>query len=156
MAFKEVEVEEMKFVNELISSNGNIKSQLKLLKKYKDREDVQKYINDLKLKTNFEYVKYLIEKYYDGKIFLKRPKKTSIEKMFKLELPLVTRKEKIKNYSETDIKIGDIVIITGGEASKLEGEIVNIDNEYSMFTVRVNLFEKECDFEVDFSDVVKK
>ena len=156
MAFKEVEVEEMKFVNELISSNGNIKSQLKLLKKYKDREDVQKYINDLKLKTNFEYVKYLIEKYYDGKIFLKRPKKTSIEKMFKLELPLVTRKEKIKNYSETDIKIGDIVIITGGEASKLEGEIVNIYNEYSMFTVRVNLFEKECDFEVDFSDVVKK
>lgn len=156
MAFKEVEVEEMKFVNELISSKDNIKLQLKLLKKYKDREDVQKYINDLKLKTNFEYVKYLIEKYYDGKIFLKRPKKTSIEKMFKLELPLVTRKEKIKNYSETDIKIGDIVLITGGEASKLEGEIINIDNEYSMFTVRINLFEKECDFEVDFSDVIKK
>lgn len=155
MAYKEVENEEMKFVNELVLSKDNITEQLKLLSKYKDREDVQKYINDLKETTSFEYVKYLIGKHYEGKKVLVVPKKTTPEKMFKLLLKPSTKREKIYNPGKTSVRIGDVITVNEGPYKYMKGEVLDINNEYSEVTIKCDLFGQETLLEVEFKDIEK-
>ena len=51
-------------LKELIESKDNISEQLRLLRKYRDREDVKEYIDSL-LKNEYvtDYVRYMIDKY---------------------------------------------------------------------------------------------
>lgn len=156
MAYREIENKEMKFVNELILSKNNISEQLKLLRKYKDREDVQKYIAELKNKVSSNYINYLIERYFEGNKEVKAPKKTPPEEMFKLSLKPSIIKEKIKKEGITDIKVGDVVLITDGMYKDIEGKVEKVDNEYSEFTLSIDLFGKIFFCEVDFENVVKK
>ena len=76
-----------KSLKELIESKENISEQLKLLRKYKNREDVQEYINNL-LKNEYvtDYVRYMIDKYYYGNKEAKKAEKNCVEKAFKVVL----------------------------------------------------------------------
>lgn len=76
-----------KTLKELIESKENISEQLKLLRKYKNREDVQEYINNL-LKNEYvtDYVRYMIDKYYYGNKEAKKAEKNCVEKAFKVIL----------------------------------------------------------------------
>lgn len=74
-----------KTLKELIESKKNISEQLRLLRRYRDREDVQEYISELEKDTT-DYVRYLIDRYYYGKKDAVKAKKTPPEKMFKLLL----------------------------------------------------------------------
>ena len=78
---------EEKSLKQLIESKDNISEQLRLLRKYRSREDVKKYIDDL-LKNEYvtDYVRYMIEKYYFGNKEAKKAEKNCVEKMFKVIL----------------------------------------------------------------------
>ena len=78
---------EEKSLKQLIESKDNISEQLRLLRKYRSREDVKKYIEDL-LKNEYvtEYVRYMIDKYYFGNKEAKKAEKNCVEKMFKVVL----------------------------------------------------------------------
>ena len=74
-----------KSLKELLESKGNITEQLLVLRKYRDRKDVQEYISELERDTT-DYVRYLIARYYYGDKNAIKAKKTPPEKMFKLIL----------------------------------------------------------------------
>ena len=74
-------------LKELIESKDNISEQLRVLRKYRNREDVKEYIDNL-LKNEYVtgYVRYMIEKYYFGNKNAKKTEKNCVEKMFKVIL----------------------------------------------------------------------
>ena len=76
-----------KSLKELIESKENISEQLRLLRKYRNREDVKEYIDNL-LKNKYvtEYVRYMIDKYYYGNKEAKKAEKNCVEKAFKVVL----------------------------------------------------------------------
>lgn len=78
---------EEKSLKELIESKDNISEQLRVLRKYRNREDVKDYIDSL-LKNEYvtDYVRYMIDKYYFGNKEAKKAEKNCIEKMFKVIL----------------------------------------------------------------------
>ena len=78
---------EEKSLKELIESKDNISEQLRVLRKYRNREDVKDYIDSL-LKNEYvtDYVGYMIDKYYYGNKEAKKAEKNCIEKMFKVIL----------------------------------------------------------------------
>lgn len=78
---------EEKSLKELIESKDNISEQLRVLRKYRNREDVKDYIDSL-LKNEYvtDYVRYMIDKYYYGNKEAKKAEKNCIEKMFKVIL----------------------------------------------------------------------
>lgn len=78
---------EEKSLKELIESKDNISEQLRLLRKYRNREDVKEYIDNL-LKNEYvtDYVRYMIEKYYFCNKNAKKTEKNCVEKMFKVIL----------------------------------------------------------------------
>lgn len=78
---------EEKSLKELIGSKDNISEQLRVLRKYRNREDVKDYIDSL-LKNEYvtDYVRYMIDKYYYGNKEAKKAEKNCIEKMFKVIL----------------------------------------------------------------------
>ena len=78
---------EEKSLKELIESKDNISEQLRVLRKYRNREDVKDYIDSL-LKNEYvtDYVRYMIDKYYYGNKEAKKAEKNCIEKIFKVIL----------------------------------------------------------------------
>lgn len=78
---------EEKSLKELIESKENISEQLKVLRKHRNRDDVQEYIDNL-LKNEYvtDYVRYMIDKYYFGNKDAKKAEKNCVEKMFKVIL----------------------------------------------------------------------
>ena len=78
---------EGKSLKELIESKNNISEQLRVLRKYRKREDVKEYIDNL-LKNEYvtEYVRYMIERYYFGNKDAKKAKKNCVEEVFKVLL----------------------------------------------------------------------
>ena len=84
-----------KTLKELIESKNNISEQLKLLRKYREREDVKQYINNL-MKNEYltDYVKYMIEKYYFNNKEAKKAEKNCVEKTFKVILRYDSKAEK--------------------------------------------------------------
>lgn len=76
-----------KTLKELIESKENISEQLKLLRKYRNREDVKEYIDNL-LKNDYvtDYVRYMIDRYYFGNKEAKKAEKNCVEKAFKVVL----------------------------------------------------------------------
>ena len=76
-----------KSLKELIESKDNISEQLRVLRKYREREDVKEYIDNL-LKNKYltDYVKYMIERYYFSNKDAKKAKKNCVEKTFKVIL----------------------------------------------------------------------
>jgi len=78
---------EEKSLKELIESKDNISEQLRLLRRYRQREDVQEYIKNLESnKYLTDYVRYMIEKYYYGNKEAQKAEKNCVEKMFKVVL----------------------------------------------------------------------
>jgi len=75
---------EEKSLKELIESKDNISEQLRVLRKYRNREDVKEYIDNL-LKNEYvtDYVRYMI---YFGNKAAKKAEKNCVEKMFKVIL----------------------------------------------------------------------
>ena len=78
---------EEKSLKEIIESKNNISEQLRVLRKYRNREDVKEYIDNL-LKNEYVtgYVRYMIEKYYFCNKNAKKTEKNCVEKMFKVIL----------------------------------------------------------------------
>ena len=78
---------EEKTLKELIETKDNISEQLRLLRKYRNREDVKQYIDNL-LQNEYvtDYVKYMIDRYYFGNKDAKKAEKNCIEKLFKVVL----------------------------------------------------------------------
>ena len=78
---------EEKSLKELIESKENISEQLKVLRKHRNRDDVQEYIDNL-LNNEYitDYVRYMIDKYYFGNKDAKKAEKNCVEKMFKVIL----------------------------------------------------------------------
>ena len=78
---------EEKSLKELIESKDNISEQLRVLRKYRNRQDVKEYIDNL-LNNEYvtDYVKYMIDKYYFGNKEAKKVEKNCVEKMFKVIL----------------------------------------------------------------------
>ena len=76
-----------KSLKELIESKENISEQLRVLRKYRNREDVKEYIDNL-LKNKYvtEYVRYMIDKYYYDNKEAKKVEKNCVEKAFKVVL----------------------------------------------------------------------
>ena len=74
-----------KSLKELLESKENISEQLRVLRKYRDRKDVQEYISELESETT-DYVRYLIARYYYGNKNAVKAKKTPPERMFKVIL----------------------------------------------------------------------
>lgn len=76
-----------KSLKELIESKENISEQLKVLRKYRAREDVKEYIKNLENnKYVTDYVRYMIERYYYGNENAQKAEKNCVEKMFKVVL----------------------------------------------------------------------
>ena len=78
---------EEKSLKELIESKNNISEQLRVLRKYREREDVKEYIDNL-LKNEYvtDYVRYMIDKYYFGNKDAKKASKNCVEEAFKVIL----------------------------------------------------------------------
>lgn len=78
---------EEKSLKELIESKDNISEQLRVLRKYREREDVKEYIDNL-LKNEYvtDYVRYMIDKYYFGNKDTKKAEKNCVERVFKVIL----------------------------------------------------------------------
>lgn len=78
---------EEKSLKELIELKENISEQLRVLRRYRDREDVREYIDNL-MKNEYvtDYVRYMIDKYYFGNKNAKKAEKNCVEKMFKVIL----------------------------------------------------------------------
>ena len=70
------------FVRNLLRQKNYMSEQLRLLRKYRNHEGVQKYINSI-YNDEFasEWAKYQIDKYYYNKKDLVRAKKNSMELM---------------------------------------------------------------------------
>lgn len=149
------------FLNNLILSKENISEQLKVLRKYRDREDVQEYIKNIEngeFFDNFKYTKYLIDKFFYGKKDLVKPEKNGIESFGKLQLQpeKVLKKRDIK--VETDIKIGDKVTVNCFEGIVDESSIatvVDIDLDYGIIHLKQNIFGEDTVYMVDIEDVKK-
>ena len=78
---------EEKSLKELIESKDNISEQLRLLRKYRERKDVQEYIKNLESnKYVTDYVRYMIDRYYYGNKFAIKADKNCVERMFKVIL----------------------------------------------------------------------
>lgn len=74
-------------LKELIEKKDNITEQLKVLRKYRNREDVKEYIDGiLKNEYTTDYVKYMIDKYYFANKEAKKASKNCVERMFKVIL----------------------------------------------------------------------
>lgn len=149
------------FLNSLILSKDNISEQLKLLRKYKDREDIQEYINNLKENKISDYMKYQIEKYYEGNKNAIKREKVGPERVFKVLLrPVQIRKKKEKPV-ETDIKVGDTVLVSyrSLEPRKITEEdkaiVENIDKEYGIATIKQNFFGEKIIYDIDIKDIQK-
>lgn len=85
--FAEVKKEAPKIVKDILVQKNNISEQLILLRKNKDLEEVQSYIDDIyDYKYTSDYEKYLIDRYYYDIKGLVRPEKNCLERMFKLLL----------------------------------------------------------------------
>ena len=84
---------EEKSLKELIESKDNISEQLRVLRKYRNREDVKEYIDNL-LKNEYVtgYVRYMIDRYYFGNKEAKKAEKNCVEKAFKVVLRYDTKK----------------------------------------------------------------
>lgn len=82
---------EEKILKELIESKDNISEQLRVLRKYRNREDVKEYIDNL-LKNEYvtDYVRYMIDKYYFGNKEAKKVEK-NCGSIAKVNLPLDTK-----------------------------------------------------------------
>ena len=149
------------FLNNLILSKTNISEQLKILRKYRDREDVQEYIKKIesgKYFNNFKYTKYLIDKYFYGKKDLVKPDKNGIESFGKLQLQpeKVLKKRNIK--VETDIKIGDKVTVNCFEGIVDEANtatVVDIDFECGILYLKQHIFGEDMVYKIDVEDVKK-
>ena len=78
---------EEKSLKQLIESKENISEQLRVLRKYREREDVKEYIDNL-LKNEYltAYVRYMIERYYFGNKEAEKAEKNCVERMFKVTL----------------------------------------------------------------------
>ena len=85
---------EERSLKELIESKDNISEQLRVLRKYREREDVKEYIDSL-LKNEYvtDYVRYMIDKYYFDNKEAKKAEKNCVEKMFKVILRYDNKKE---------------------------------------------------------------
>ena len=55
----------------------------------------------------------------------------------------------------TDLKEGEVVKITGGPFSGMEGKIYSLDLENQKLTVLLDLFGQETDVEVEISQIEK-
>lgn len=144
-----------KSLNELLESKDNISEQLRLLRNYSERQDVKEYINSLLENKNVtDYVKYMIDKYYFGNKDAVKVEKNCVERTFKVLLRPI--KIKTKKYSETNIKVGDIVSIIDGAFSGFDGKVEKVDKEYSEFVISIKLFEENHSVNVDFDYVIKK
>lgn len=85
--FAEIKKEAPKIVRDILVQRNNISEQLILLRKNKDLQEVQEYIDDIyNHKYASEYTKYLIDRYYYNIKGLIRPEKNCLERMFKLLL----------------------------------------------------------------------
>lgn len=150
-----------KYVVEALDSKDNIVDQMKVLKKYRYRKGVRKYIDNLILKTqcrndhDSKYILYCIVKYYYG-LDVKDVKPSPIKlteyyykREKKVELPTIyTKVEKLKN--------GDKVIILSGAFKNLEGIVDKVDIENKMITLSVSLFGQETKIELGNNDYVLK
>ena len=144
-----------KSLNELLESKDNISEQLRLLRNYSEQQDVKEYINSLLENKNVtDYVKYMIDKYYFGNKDAVKVEKNCVERTFKVLLRPI--KIKTKKYSETNIKVGDIVSIIDGAFSGFDGKVEKVDKEYSEFVISIKLFEENHSVNVDFDYVIKK
>lgn len=149
------------FLNNLILSKTNISEQLKLLRKYRDREDVQEYIKNIengKYFNNFKYTKYLIDKYFYAKKDLVKPDKNGIESFGKLQLQpeKVLKKREVK--VETDIKIGDNVIVNCFEGIVDESNIAiveDVDLDCGILYLKQHIFGEDIVYMSDLEDVKK-
>lgn len=77
------------FLNNLILSKTGITEQLRLLRKYRDRKDVQEYIKGVEessLFSNWKYTRYLIGRYYHNDRNAIKPEKNTLESISKLQL----------------------------------------------------------------------
>lgn len=84
-----------KSLKELIESKENISEQLKVLRKYRAREDVKEYIKNLENnKYVTDYVRYMIERYYYGNENAQKKEKNCVEKMFKVILRYDSNQQK--------------------------------------------------------------
>lgn len=79
-----IELYRVNFVKNLLASKNNISEQLRLLRRYRDRDDVQEYIKSLEENEYVtEYVRYMIDRYYYGNVDAKKAKKNCLEKCLK-------------------------------------------------------------------------
>lgn len=82
-----IKKETPKIVKDILSKKQNISEQLILLRKNRDIDEVQKYIDDIyNSEYASDYTKYLIDRYYYDIKGLVRPEKNCLERMFKLIL----------------------------------------------------------------------
>lgn len=85
--FADIKAEAPPIVKKLLEQKNNISEQLKILRKNRNIDEVQRYIDELyNHEFASEYMKYLIDRYYYNKKDIVRPKKNGLEKMFKLLL----------------------------------------------------------------------
>ena len=83
----DIGVEMSKTVKDIVEQKSNITEQLILLRRSRDKPEVQKFITNLYKNTfTSEYIKYLIDRYFYNKKNLIKPKKNCIERMFKITL----------------------------------------------------------------------
>lgn len=153
-----------KFLNDLILSKNNISEQLKVLRKYRDRDDVKEYLESIEkriLDNNFLYTKYLIDKYYYNIKDLVRPKKNCVESFGKLQLRPVQVLNKRDIFVNTDIKVGDKVVtyynnfVVDSINESNIAIVENIDLEYGIVYIKQNIFGEDIVYKIDVEDIKK-
>lgn len=152
------------FLNSLILSKDNISEQLRVLRKYRDRDDVQEYIKNIESREDYDkflYTKYLIDKYYYNKKNLVKPDKNCIESFGKLQLQPVQVLKKRESLVNTDIKLGDKVVVYCKSSDNNVGNESNIavvedmDLECGIAYIRQNIFGEDIVYKIDIEDIPK-
>lgn len=158
-----------KYVVEALDSKDNLKDQMILLREYRYRKGVRKYIDNLIYRNHYhytehkskeaQYILYCIVKYYydlDAKE-VKPPKGYEDFKLTEYYYPrFYYEEEPITDTPLEELKIGDRFTILCGGFKGLEALIDNIDYENEKLSVFVDLFGQETKLDMSYKEWVEK
>lgn len=141
----------------ILDSEDNIINQLKKLKENSDDEDVKNHIEWINSRNLKPYDRYCLDKYYFGlDVPEVEPPKWRLYPYYPYEYEQVEakvwkrkRKELISVYKKQNLKKGDYVKGFSSKYGEITGTLQSINYKTGIVTIKVDLFGKFCDFEVD-------
>lgn len=154
-----------KYVVDALNSKDNIKDQLKLLREYRYRKGVRKYVDNLIFKNQYyyeehnnlesKYILYCIVKYYYGLDAkeVKPPKGKEPILLVESYHNVHYEYKPITNQPIDKLRKGDRFIIISGAFKNYEALIDDIDIEKEQISVVLQLFGQDTKIELDYQQL---